>query len=708
MNVIKSFNIKKPILLLKTLSSNHFAIIDSQNSLRIIDADSYTVIGGFKTNIDHERLIGSHVGVSYDGSYSISMIPGTNKAAVFSVAKKELLYKVGRHQGEVESVGIDPESRYCVTCGQDGKAFLWVLKTARLAFTMPPHSDFITTVTFDEHGQWVATGSYDRTINVLNLTTMKESLRLQGHSCVIVKIIFLPEARLLSVDKEGSLIVWDLSNGKVIKRLTKMNDEVTTMTASTDKRFVFVATKLGYIGLYDTHTLEQVKHRYLKESESITSLAFLHDPFRLAVGTVEGNVNVYSLFGNEEEQLKFLREGRYKAFYELIEDNPMLLYSKAYNAAERIWDDVVNKARALLEKGERLKAKEILDLFAGIPKKNTHIAQLLQSYDKYGQFQTYVQEGRYSLAYSLAKQYPIFQDSKPYRQMEVRWKKSFAKAQELIVLPGGDDQARQVLAPYRGVSDKTMLIQQLFEQRRMYDFMKKMIAQRDFVKFFDLIKLHPFLKEFGEYTAVMEYADKLYVQVHTAYREGDYATARRGCEVLTSFPDYSVEVHEMQETIRAKSLFYDAIASNNLINAFSYLSSYPLLYDTPEAQLLERQWNDVVDQAQRFAAKGLARETLEVFEPYRSIRDKYVAMAGVMAQAYCVQLESKLRSGASQEILEQGIKRYVELFGIEEGIVQIFDYFKRTHESKLDLEMLKQGSFESWSPLNRIDDITAK
>jgi hypothetical protein len=473
----------------------------------------------------------------------------------------------------LESVGLDPIGRYCVTCGQDGKAFGWVRKTSRLAFSMPPHADFITTVAFHDEGQWIATGSYDRSINLLNMGTMKEPMKLRGHVSAVVKIIFLPKAKLLSIDKEGNLIIWDMNNGKIIKRLTKMNDDVTTMAASSDKRFIFVATKLGYVGLYDLQTMEQVKQRYIKENESITSLAFVNEPLRLAIGTKEGNLRIYSLFGNEDVYLQMLREGQYKPFYAALEENPMLLYSKLYDAAERVWSDVLEKARSYLEKGDRTKAKEVLDMFSGIPQKNALITQMLRDYEKYTQFQGYVQEGRFALAYSMAKQYRAFQDSEPYRKMELRWKKLFLKAQELILAPNGENQARELLAPYRGISEKTPLIQQLFAQSRMYEYMKKVIAQRDYVKFFDLIKIHSFLKEFPEYSAVMDYASKLYIKAQKSYSEGDYATARKACEILRDFPDYTVEAQEMDETIRVNHLFFDSIASNNLSNAFAYLSS---------------------------------------------------------------------------------------------------------------------------------------
>lgn len=706
MEVLKLFNIKNPILKLKTLANGYLAIIDVQNALRIIDLKTYTVVGGFKSSIKHERISESNVDISLDGLFSISTIPGTNKAALFNAQKKELLYKIGRHQGEIECVGIDPNSRYSITCGQDGKAFAWVIKTARLAFSMPPHSDYVTSVGFSDSGQWIATGSYDRTINLLNIATMKQPMKLRGHNSAVISIIFLLEAKLLSVDKEGMLILWDMRNGKMIKRLTKMNDEPSTMVVSQDKKFAFVGTKLGYVGLYDLQSLEQVTNRYVKESESISSIAFISEEFRIAVGTAEGNVRIYSLFGSDEIYMSMLRDKQYRLFYEAVDANPMLLYSKFYSLVEKIWSDIIEKARQLLEKNEHEKAKELLNQFSGIPKKNAFITQMLRAYEKYAQFQKYVEEGRFPLAYSMAKQYTSFQDSEPYRKMELRWKKLFLKAQELILKPNGDDQARELLAPFRGISDKTALIQQLFEERRMYEYMKKIIAQRDFVKFFELVKIHSFLKEFPEYTSVMEYGNKLYIQAQKGYMGGDYSTARKATEILSMFPDYANEAQELYDTIKAKHLFMDALSSSNLMNAFSYLSSYPLLYDTPEAQVLEKQWNVLVDKALRYAAKGDIAEVLNVFEPYFVIPEKFRVMAGVVAQGYCVQLEQLLRIKAPQEVLESGIRNYVEIFGIDEGILTIFDYFKNRYTTQIDLEMLKQGSYESWSPLIRILEIT--
>ncbi|MCK9372884.1 MAG: hypothetical protein M0P91_06775 [Sulfuricurvum sp.] len=705
MEILHLLNIKIPILQLKTLSDGNLAIIDAQTSVRIVSVESYRVIDGFKSNVNHERYTGSEVDISLCGHFSISTVPGKNKAALFSVPKRELICKLGRHSGDIESVAIDPNSRYGITCGQDGKVVAWVLKTARLAFSLPSHADFVTTVAFNDSGHWVATGSFDRTINLLNIATMKNPKKLRGHNSVVVKIVFLPDVRLLSAEKEGGLILWDIRSGNIVKRLSKMNDEITAMCTTDDKRFLFVGTQLGYVGLYNLETMELVRANYLKEGEGISSLAFIGNGYRIAVGTIEGNVRFYSLYGDEQKYMELLHKRRYREFYTALEENPFLLYSRPYAVIELIWEDTLAKAKHYLEKGESEKAKSLFLPFEGIPKKKSLIKHILHEYEKYAQFQAYTQEGRFALAYSMAKQYPIFQETEPYRKMEMHWKKLFTKAQELILGSNGEEQARKVLSPYRGISEKTVLIQQLFADKRIYEYFKRVIVSRDFVKFFDLIRIHPFLKEFAEYTTVLEYADKLYIKAQKAYQNGEFSVALKGCEVLIHFPDYHHEAHEMMETIKAKHLFFDAITAKNMVNAFAYLDTYPLLYETAEAQLLERQWNETVDKAQRYAARGMVEDVRKTFKGFQSISAKFTAMASVYAQCYQVQLENKLRADSPQSILERGIGQYVRFFGIDEGITLVFNFFKNKYESELELEGLEEGDLNNWSPSMIVKEI---
>jgi len=704
---VNSFNIKHPVLLLKVLNNGILAVIDSQTSLRLINTKTYKVVGGFKSNVVHERLFGSHLDIAPGGGVCATVVPKTNQAALFSVSKKGLLYKVGRHQGEIESLCIDPNGRYFVTGGQDGKTFVWSLKTARLAFTLPPHSDYVTTIAFNENGQWLATGSFDKSITVLNIATMKKPIKLRAHSDAIVKLQFLPSFRLLSVDKEGGIIVWDIRNGKNIKRLTKVNDSVTDITLSHDFRFLFVATKQGYVALYDLETYELLTQKYLKSKEMITSLGFIEEAFRLAVGTVDGNVDIYDLFGDQDAYMEMIKRQEYKSFYDAVDDNPILMYSSSYRAVERLWEATLVKAKILLSKSQKETAIKMLEPFKAIPKKNKFVLQIIRDFDQYTVFQKHINDGRYPLAYSMVKQYPSFEESEAYKKMEKQWKLSFMKAQELILGKNGEEQARKLLAPFRGISEKALLIGELFSQQKMYVYFKKLIAKKDFVKMFELVKNHHFLMEFQEYQAVLDYADKIYIKAQQAYTEGDYISAQKLSVMLKDFPDYAQEGQELEDAIKAKRLFYDAIQSGNLVNAFSYMGSYPLLYETPEGMELEDEWNSVVDQALKYAAKGDAVSIEKSLEKYLSISAKYEAIANLYQQCYNVQLEQALKEKESVDTIETGMKNYLGFFGDDDFISYYIDRFNKVYHTSFGLENQVVGEISDWSPKLIVPSILA-
>ncbi|RUM61543.1 MAG: hypothetical protein DSZ03_08240 [Sulfurimonas sp.] len=697
MDAVSVLNIKKAVLLLKTLDNGYLAVIDCDTTLRLYSTREYTLVGGFKSNIVHESVVGNFVDIAIQGSFLASMLPSSGKAALFSVAKKELLYKIGRHHGDIESLAIGPQSRYLATGGQDGKTFVWALKTARLAFTLPPHSDYVTAIAFSDSGQFIATGSYDRTLHVQNLATMKTPLKLRGHTAAVMNILFLSRMRLLSTDKEGKIIVWDMVQGHVISRLPKMSDDITALTLSDDKRFLFVGTKLGYVSLYDLDCYEQLKQRYMKLSESITSLEFIKTQHHLAVGTAEGNITIHALFGDQEYLDTLVRNRAYKELYEMVEANPLMAYSQSYESVELIWDKTLTQAKKFMEKGDRKNTQALFAPFAEVPKKKSYISSFLNNFEMFEHFKTHIQNKKYPLAYTMVHQYPEFRESKIFQQLELHWKKLFLEAQKLILQKGGEEKARQLLAPFRGISEKAPFIQQLFSQQKMYLYFKKLVATREFKKTFELLKVHAFLKEFPEYESMMNYADTLYMKAHEKYSNREYHKAQQLCDILCDFPDYTKEAREMMEAIKAYRLFYDAIASHNLHHAFALMSSFPLLYDTAEGAALEQAWGQQVDVALKHASKGDALGVQHALESYMTIDAKKEAIATLFQQCYLKQLENLRKESASLDLMEQGIRNYVNMFGLDDMIEMFYKEWSQKVTPNFDIETFPKGSVSHWS-----------
>ena len=542
MEPVKTLDIKQPVLLLKVLENGLLCVVDAQTTLRLLNTSHYKVLGGCKTGLTQAVTIGRQVDVGSKAQVCAAAVPDSNKAALFGVKSSKLLYRVGRHQGPVESVAVDPQLRFIITGGQDGKVFAWDAKTAQLKHALPLHTDFITDIAFSDNARWIATGSFDKTIHITEIGTQKTPLKLRVHGSAVTKLRFIGDDGLLSVEKEGQLIVWDFRHTKVRKRLQKMNDEITAICVSEDERFLFVGTKLGYVAVYDLRTYEILDNAYLKEQGTVTSLAYIAEGERLAVGLSDGRINFYTLYGDEKQLAAMVGRKAFAEFYDALADNTMLYFSKPYERAEKMWDEKVAEAKALLEKGNDAAAKQALSDFSNVGVKKGIIKKLMHSGKEYMTFKAHVEEKRYALAYAMAAKTPDFKESAPYLMMEEQWQVLFSKARQLLSHKKGEEEAKALFAPYRGISEKTALIQDLLKNSRLYLYFKDLIGKREWKKLFELVKQHPFLKEFREYGTVLDYADNLFIMVHKAQDEGDVNAVKQLCETLLCFPDYKEDV----------------------------------------------------------------------------------------------------------------------------------------------------------------------
>ena len=705
MEVLHVSNIKAPILMLKVLSNEKLAIIDENSTLRIMDVDEYKVVGGFKTSIKQERIFANHVDISLDMSVSAIAMPTTNKMALFSVNKKALLYKTGRHQGAVETLCIDPSSKYVVTGGEDGKVFVYNIETSKIAFVLPPHSDYVSAIAFSSNSQWIATSSYDKSINLVNLATMKNPQKLRAHSSAIIHMKFLSKSRLLSCDKEGSLIVWDVKTAKIIKRLTKMNDTLTAIGLSDNSHFLFVGSKLGYVALYDLENYELLKQRFIKESSSITAIAFHTNGFKLSVANLDAEIKFYPLLGDEKRLSELVASNNYVDFYKEVEENPILLYSDAYKEAELNFNTQFDNATKLLEASHKKEAEHLLKDFMKVPEKMSLINALTRDFQQFQAFLNYISAQKFPLAYSLANNHPSFKNSKQYKALEKHWSKLFLQAQKMITEKGAIDQARELLAPFRGISEKTLHTQELFNNHKKYEYMKKLIGQKDFKKLFELIKLHPFLTEFAEYDKVLDYADNLYIKAQIAYDEQDFHKAEVYAKVLLSFEMYKEDITTMLDNIATEYRFNDALDSNDYEKAFTLLEQHPALYETKKAQELESRWNFHVEKAYLFAAKGDVVSVDKELDDYMQINAKYIAIATIYQQCYIAQLEKAIITKVDMKQIEEGIRRYISMFGLDELIAYFFEQFKRRYPTELVLDKQRAGNLIAWNPTQIIQNI---
>jgi hypothetical protein len=699
MTPLKHKNIREAIVLIKKLNDNRLVVVDAKTTIRYLNIETLEVLNGFKANIKHEHYKNNVVSFSSDGNYFASISADCRESRAYSTKTKTAVAKVKRHQGEVSCIGIDRDNRYMFSCGEDGKTFAVDLKSGKLAFTLPLHADTVNDITFSRNGNWIATSSYDRKISIFNLSMMTPKQKLKGHSAPVIKSMFIKKQRLISVDKKSSAIVWNIYSGKIVSRLQGIHDDVTQMITDSEDKFLFLGTALGYILVYDLTTYELLSKSYIKRNASITALEFNEENNNLIIGTAKGDLLFYDIYEGNAHLKELLRNKEFEEIQKQADINPLLAYTKIFELVANFWENTLAKAKISLQNGDKKTAMLLFSSFKNIPAKNKIIQKVISEFADFDKFVRFAKEGKLPLAYGLANQHPMYKESKIYKSLEARWKKTFITAQRYVLDPKGMDKAKELLSPYRGLSEKTKLIQELLTQGEVYKRFRVAMGQKDFRISFELIKQHPFLMEFPEYTSLMNYADTLYVKSQEFIKQGDTHSAIKMLRILIDFDDYATEAKELMKEIENKQKFFDAVKNNDLKSAYNMLALYEDLQETDDGIELQYKWNSDLGKANIAAANGDVESIKEVLAPYMKISSKYMSLATVFGWCYMVQLENEIKKKSSRSVIENGIKNYVLSFGIQDQIESLFNIFiKHYPDSKLNLEALTKGSLSMWRP----------
>ncbi|XP_010550346.1 PREDICTED: F-box-like/WD repeat-containing protein TBL1XR1 [Tarenaya hassleriana] len=134
------------------------------------------------------------------------------------------------HQGEVNCVKWDPTGSLLASCSDDITAKIWSIKQDTFVHDLREHSKEIYTIRWSPTGPGtnnpnqqliLASASFDSTVKLWDVELGKMLCSLNGHKEPVYSIAFSPDGEYIasgSLDK--SMHVWSLKDGKIVKTYT--------------------------------------------------------------------------------------------------------------------------------------------------------------------------------------------------------------------------------------------------------------------------------------------------------------------------------------------------------------------------------------------------------------------------------------------------------------------------------------------------------
>jgi WD40 repeat protein len=686
MKISRQFDVKDAVHTMQLLDDGRLAVIDVSNAFRLFDLDEHKLLDGFKSKYENNIPYINNMAISPDGAYLSFYNRQRKEVSLFDNTSRSFTHTISNHSGGVETVEFTRDSKYLITGGMEGRLYMWSVSTGKKVDTLSHHYDTITAISSNENGHWIATAGYDKIIKVFNRSFRKNHYKLISHQAPVTTVSFLSSQRLLSTDKEGTILIWDIVKANVIARLPRFDSHISAVCFDKEENFLFVAGVGGTVGLY--HLKEQVllKVDFLKQLAGITQMSYCDERKLLVFGLSNGHIPVYELKKEEEIFAAVMQEKDFNACYSMAEENPLLAYSEGYENLEMLFKRAYEHAKELLRLEKSFEAKEMLKHFSASSAKRLMIQKLFNDFALFHTFANAVKGKKYMMAYSLAAEYTTLKETQEYEMMEEEWRKVLVIVRRIINENASEEKIKQLFRPFMGIPGKNLIIKTLYTNRNVFTLFRKYLKDKDYFNAFKLVGGHPFLKELEEYEKLLGVGELFKENAANTFNGGGYYDAVKLCDVLSIFPAHK----EFAETLRKEANIYaetmQYFAEKKFGAVYNMVAEYPFLEEAKIAIDIEKGFIDYYEKAENYAASGNVAAVKQVMEKFSKIKSKIPSICHLVKIAYWAQIEEAARAKVSDDTLQEAFKRYEQIFGYESMLEDLLKSIQQFRAVKISFD----------------------
>ena len=202
--------------------------------------------------------------------------------------------------GSIRTLAFSPDGHAMATGDTNGEVWLWQTDLASGEIgphlqTFQGHQNWICSVVFSHDGQYLASGSADRTVKVWDVSTGKCLHTLAGHTNWVMSVAFSPDgAYLASGSADHTIKLWEVATGKCLHTLAEHARGVWSIAFSPTGDSLVSGSVDRTVKVWDPETGE-CQHTLSGHEHGVWSVAFSPTGDALASGSADQTIKLWDV-----------------------------------------------------------------------------------------------------------------------------------------------------------------------------------------------------------------------------------------------------------------------------------------------------------------------------------------------------------------------------------------------------------------------------